>query len=259
VGLSTKNDEDHRTILKLHYDDNRGGEEGYTSFAQSDFVPWCHLFADGEFPVGTLDWEDRLKIIVKIVMLKAEYSEATVAWISPEMLMSIWNNVEKGFYNLPQAPGTDIESSAGQTAASVAPPSVLNHGEEAKDSVKPPHMSRPKSHKGPASHYIKVLRHTIPYEHSFQTSPTAAYEERMISLLDPDSKEYFAFFPGKAFIGHLRGDDNTTIWAAFRRLKPSAKVQTLSGAWRMCFFDDNFFEVELPERLDGTMNFAAAF
>jgi hypothetical protein len=81
----------------------------------------------------------------------------------------------------------------------------------------------------------------------------------MISLLDPDSKEYFAFFPGKVLIGHLRDDDNTPIWAAFRRPKPSAKVQTLSGACRMCFFDDNFFEVELPEKLDGTVDFVAAF
>jgi hypothetical protein len=87
---------DHRTILELHYDDNRSGEEGHTPLAQSEFVPWCHLFADDEFPVGTLGWEDRLKIVVKIVILEAGYSEATVAWISPELLTSIWNNVDKG-------------------------------------------------------------------------------------------------------------------------------------------------------------------
>jgi hypothetical protein len=66
-------------------------------------------------------------------------------------------------------------------------------------------------------------------------------------------------FPGKVLLGHLHDNDNTPVWAAFRRPKPTAKVQTLSGAWRMCFFDDNLFEVVLPATLDGTVEFAPVF
>jgi tryptophanyl-tRNA synthetase len=250
---------DHNTTMELHYDDNRSGEEGHTPFVQSEFVPWCHLVADNKCPVGAPAWEDRLKFVVKIVMLEAGYSEATVSLMPLDLLTAIRRNVEKGLDNPPQVAELGIESPARRIAAPVASPSALDRIEEAEDGVEPPGLSKPTPRTTTAPHYVKVLRDAIPSEHWFQTRPIAAYEERAITLSDPNNREYFALFPGKVLLGHLRDDDKTPVWGAFRRPKPALKVQTLSGASRMCFFDDNMFEVELPETLDGTVEFAPAF
>lgn len=146
----------------------------------------------------------------------------------------------------------------GHIAAPAASDSALNHTGEVKDSTA---LDRSKSrpHLTTATHYIKVLKDFIPTEHWFQTRPMAARETRAITLLGPDNRKYFALFPGKVLLGHLRNDYKTSVWAAFRRPKPTAKIQTLSGQWHMCFFDGNLFEVELPETLDGAVEFAPAF
>ncbi|KAL1800970.1 hypothetical protein ACET3X_001312 [Alternaria dauci] len=241
----------HKTLMEIHYDDNRGGEEGHTPFAQSDFLPWCR--------VGAHEWEERVKRVVKIVMLEAGYSESVVSQIPSSLLTAIRMNLEKGPDSLPPATGLDPGWSTEQVATSLASSSALDLGEELVDSVQRPGVPQPKPRKDPAAYYIKMLRDVIPVEHWFQTLPIPTYEEQGIVLLEPDSKEYFALFPGKVLLGRLRSEDETQAWAAFRRPKPVAKVQTLSGPWRMCLFDDNLLELELPETLSGTVNFAPAF
>ncbi|KAI4657414.1 uncharacterized protein J4E79_007487 [Alternaria viburni] len=249
----------HKTTMEVHYEDNRGGDNtDHTPFAQSQFVPWCRLVADDACPLGTAAWEERLKIVIKIVMLEAGYSEATVSGIPADLLTSIRKNVEKGLNNMSQAARSSIYSSAGLIAAPSASASAPRRTAEAKNSIALD-MSKPQPQKTPVTHYIKVLRDHIPIDHWFQTRPTAAHAERAITLLDPSSKEHLVLFPGKVLLGHLRDAENTPVWAAFRRPKPTAKIQTLSGPWRMCFFDDNLFEVELPETLDGAIEFAPAF
>ncbi|KAI4686759.1 hypothetical protein J4E81_008420 [Alternaria sp. BMP 2799] len=251
----------HKTTMEVHYEDNRGGDNtDHTPFAQSQFVPWCRLVADDACPLGTAAWEERLKIVIKIVMLEAGYSEATVSGIPADLLTSIRKNVENGLNNVSQAVRArpSIRSSAGLIAAPVASASAPRYTVEAKNSIAL-NRSKPQPQKTAATHYIKVLKDHIPTDHWFQTRPMAAHEERAITLLEPDNKEHFALFHGKVLLGHLRDAENTPVWAAFRHPKPTAKIQTLSGPWRMCFFDDNLFEVELPETLDGAIEFAPAF
>jgi len=249
----------HKTTMEVHYEDNRGGDNtDHTPFAQSQFVPWCRLIADGACPLGTAAWEERLKIVIKIVMLEAGYSEATVSGIPADLLTSIRKNVEKGLNSVSQAARPSIHSSAGLIAAPSASASAPSRTSEAKDSIALD-VSKPRPQKNTATHYIKVLKDLIPTEHWSQTRPITAHEERAITLLDPNSREHFALFPGKVLLGHLRDAENTPVWAAFRRPKPTAKIQTLAGPWRMCFFNDSLFEVELPETLDGAIEFAPAF
>ncbi|KAI4922886.1 hypothetical protein J4E90_001321 [Alternaria incomplexa] len=249
----------HKTTMEVHYEDNRGGDNtDHTPFAQSQFVPWCRLVADDACPLGTAAWEERLKIVIKIVMLEAGYSEATVSGIPADLLTSIRKNVEKGLNNVSQAARPSIRSSAGAIAAPAASASAPGHTAEAKDSIALD-VSKPRPQKNTATHYIKVLKDLIPAEHWFQTRPITAHEERAITLLDPNSREHFALFPGKVLLGHLRDAENTPVWAAFRHPKPTAKIQTLSGPWRMCFFNGSLFEVQLPETLDGAIDFAPAF
>ncbi|KAI4697028.1 uncharacterized protein J4E84_000153 [Alternaria hordeiaustralica] len=246
--------------LEIHYDDNRGGDEtDHTPFAQSQFVPWCRLVANEACPVGTLAWENRLRIVAKIVMLEAGYSDATVASknTAGDLFASIRRNVEKGLDNLPQVPRPSIQPSAGGIAAPTGPSHTVDLTEEAKKTITAD-TSKPKSH-GTATNCIKVLKDVIPTEHWFQTRPIATNIARKITLLDPDNKEYFGLFPGKVLLGHLRDFDHTPVWAAFRRINRTSKKQTLSGQWRMCFFDDKLFEVALPATLNGTVSFAPAF
>ncbi|KAG9191514.1 hypothetical protein G6011_10248 [Alternaria panax] len=188
----------HKTLMELHYNDNRGGEEGHTPFAQSDFLPSCRLLADHTCQIGAHDWKERVKRAVKIVMLEAGYSESVVSRIPSAQLKAIRGNLEKGLDNLPQAAGLGPGILRDQIASPVASPSVLDY-------------------------------------------------------------DYFALLPGKVLLGYLRDVGETPVWGAFRRPKPVAKVQTLSESWQMCFFDDNLYEVELPGRLDGTINFVPAF
>ncbi|KAI4928029.1 uncharacterized protein J4E92_005511 [Alternaria infectoria] len=247
----------HKTTMEVHYEDNRGGDNtDHTPFAQSQFVPWCRLVADDACPLGTAAWEERLKIVIKIVMLEAGYSEATVSGIPADLLASIRKNVEKGLHNVSQAARPSIYSSAGLIAAPAASASAPGHTAEGKDSIAL-HMSRLKSQNMTATNCIKALKDVIPAEHWFQTRPMATNIARKVTLLNPDDKEHFALFPGKVLIGHLRDTDSTPVWAAFRRPRRTAKIQT--PQWRMCFFDDKLFEIELPATLNGTVEFAPGF
>jgi len=245
--------------LEIHYDDNRGGDEtDHTPFAQSQFVPWCRLVANEACPVGTLAWENRLRIVAKIVMLEAGYSDATVASknTAGDLFASIRRNVEKGLENLPQVPRPSIQPSAGSIAAPTGPSHAVDLTEDTRDTIAAD-VSRLKSQRMTATNCIKALKDVIPTEHWFQTRPMATNIARKITLLNPDDKEHFALFPGKVLIGHLRVTDSTPVWAAFRRPRPTAKIQT--PQWRMCFFDDKLFELELPTTLNGTVNFAPGF
>ena len=67
-------------------------------------------------------------------MLEAGFSGARVAFIPPEILIATRNNIENGLDSLPQAPGSDLESSTSQIATLVAPPSALDLGKEPKGS-----------------------------------------------------------------------------------------------------------------------------
>jgi hypothetical protein len=37
-----------------------------------------------------------------------------------------------------------------------------------------------------------------------------------MTLVEPDSKEYFGLFPNRVLLGHLRDGEETSIWAGFR-------------------------------------------
>lgn len=67
-------------------------------------------------------------------MLEGGFSGARVAFILPEILIAIRNNIENGLDSLPQAPRLDLESSTSQIATLVAPSSALDLSKEPKGS-----------------------------------------------------------------------------------------------------------------------------
>jgi hypothetical protein len=88
--------QDNRTKIHIYYSDYGSDEdEGRTPLHMSDFAPWSRFLVDGKAPFGIEAWEERVKIVVKIVMLEAGYIHGTVSGIPSALLASIRANIDK--------------------------------------------------------------------------------------------------------------------------------------------------------------------
>jgi hypothetical protein len=244
---------DNRTRLEIYYSDyGRDENKGRTFLHMSEFVPWCRLLVGDKASLGSHVWEDRVRIIVKIVMLEAGYCDGTVSGIPSAMIAVIRANIDKGVVCLAPATTTISETPSSDVPSRAVVLSAPRGGGRF-------HRSDDITVKeDPAKYYIQALKNAIPAEHWFHTEAIAPHEERQMFLL-VDTPDRFCLFPWKVFLGHLRNDNKTPVWAAFGRYQWTKTSDKLGSRWRMCFYDDDLAPTKLPMTLSGDVNFAVAF
>jgi hypothetical protein len=208
--MSTSSKDNSRSNMEIFYNDFGSDEdEGRTSFHMSEFTPCCHLLVGDKTPLGIDTWEERVKIVVKIGMLEAGYCDLTLYGFPTVVLAAIRTNIDKGVDCLPRAAMAIPKTpSSGIPAGTVVLSAPRGGGRPGGQNIT--------MKEDPGKYYIQALKNTIPAEHWFYKEAIAPQEERQMLLL-VDTPDSFCLFPGKVLFGHLRNDNKTPVWAAFRR------------------------------------------
>jgi hypothetical protein len=176
--MSTSSKDNNRSNMEIFYSDYGSDEyEGRTRFHMSEFAPWCSLLVGDKAPLGSDKWEERVKIVVKIVMLEAGYCDLTVYAFPPTMLAAIRANIDEGVDCLPRATMTIPKTPSSDIPAETVVPSAPRRGR------RPDQYGGITVKEDPAKFYIQTLKNAIPAEHWFHTEAIAPYEERQMLLM----------------------------------------------------------------------------